>query len=110
MMGSHIRQQVPLRLAWAITIHKAQGATLEKAIINLKLCGLNSGQAYVALSRCPHAEAMQVLNYRRSEVQVCKLALKFADAFSASVSAPHGRCNALQQFLILESSENPFWV
>ena len=109
MVGSHVREQMPLRLAWALTIHKAQGATLDTAIIDLKLCGLNSGQAYVALSRCPQAEAMQVLNYRRSEVKVGNLARKFSDAFSTAASTPSndGR-NELQRFL--ESFENPFWV
>ncbi|MDR0683350.1 MAG: AAA family ATPase [Dysgonamonadaceae bacterium] len=43
--------QYPVRLAWAITIHKSQGLTFEKAIIDIG-SSFAAGQAYVALSRC----------------------------------------------------------
>ena len=43
--------QIPLKLAWAITIHKSQGLTFERAIIDAK-AAFAHGQVYVALSRC----------------------------------------------------------
>ncbi len=49
--------QYPLRLAWAITIHKSQGLTFEKAIIDAEK-SFTHGQVYVALSRCKTLEAM----------------------------------------------------
>ncbi len=49
--------QYPLRLAWAITIHKSQGLTFEKAIIDAGK-SFAAGQVYVALSRCTSLEGM----------------------------------------------------
>lgn len=50
-------RQYPLRLAWAITIHKSQGLTFDRAIIDAEEA-FSSGQVYVALSRCTNLEGM----------------------------------------------------
>ncbi len=50
-------KQYPLKLAWAITIHKSQGLTFEKAIIDAN-AAFAHGQVYVALSRCKTFEGM----------------------------------------------------
>ncbi len=44
--------QYPLRLAWAVTIHKCQGMTFERAVIDIGRGTFSHGQLYVALSRC----------------------------------------------------------
>jgi hypothetical protein len=57
--------QYPLRLAWAITIHKSQGLTFERAIIDAN-AAFSHGQTYVALSRCKTMEGL-VLSSRISK-------------------------------------------
>ena len=49
--------QIPLKLAWAITIHKSQGLTFERAVIDAE-ASFAHGQVYVALSRCKTLEGM----------------------------------------------------
>jgi hypothetical protein len=61
-------KQYPLKLAWAITIHKSQGLTFEKAIIDARE-SFAHGQVYVALSRCKTLEGL-VLSTRIGEFSI----------------------------------------
>ena len=54
------RRQIPLKLAYAITIHKAQGATLDCALIDVGIATFEYGQAYTALSRVKNMESLYV--------------------------------------------------
>ena len=51
-------KQIPVRLAWAVTIHKSQGKTFDKIIIDLGRGAFEHGQTYVALSRCRTLEGI----------------------------------------------------
>jgi ATP-dependent exoDNAse (exonuclease V) alpha subunit len=50
--------QFPVKLAWAITIHKSQGQTFDNIIIDLGNGSFTHGQTYVALSRCTSLEGI----------------------------------------------------
>ncbi len=68
-------QQVPLRLAWAITIHKSQGMTLDAAEVDLSKT-FEKGQGYVALSRLKDLESLYLSGFNQLALQVDALALK----------------------------------
>ena len=67
--------QVPLRLAWAITIHKSQGMTLDAAEIDLSNT-FEKGQGYVALSRLKKLESLRLLGLNETALKIEPLAFK----------------------------------
>jgi energy-coupling factor transporter ATP-binding protein EcfA2 len=72
-------RQFPVKLAWAITIHKSQGLTLDKVVANLRNC-FAPGQIYVALSRCTSLEGLVLTNPIDSRrVQVRPEVLRFVN-------------------------------
>ena len=70
-------RQLPLRLAYAMTIHKAQGTTLAGAYIDIR-AALEPGQAYVALSRVKTLAGMW-LKANPNYIAVCPRALEFQE-------------------------------
>ena len=60
-------KQFPLKLGWAVTIHKAQGLTLESCSVDLGDGAFATGQAYVALSRCKTLNSLNL--YRELKVR-----------------------------------------
>ena len=75
--------QFPLRLAWAITIHKSQGLTFERATIDFGSGAFAGGQAYVALSRCTTLEGMTLKRpLSNNDVFVRPEVVRFASLFN----------------------------
>lgn len=76
-------RQFPLRLAWAITIHKSQGLTFRKATIDFTGGVFAGGQAYVALSRCTSLEGITLKKeISRADIFVKPEIITFAQKFN----------------------------
>lgn len=75
-------KQFPLRLAWALTIHKSQGLTLDKIYVDFGRGTFAHGQAYVALSRCrTMAGLLMARPLRGSDVKFDADATRYKDLF-----------------------------
>lgn len=75
--------QYPIKLAWAITIHKSQGLTFEKAVIDAA-ASFSHGQAYVALSRCKSLEGLVLSSPLSERAIICD---KTVDNFISNATA-----------------------
>jgi ATP-dependent DNA helicase PIF1 len=76
------RTQVPLILAWALSIHKAQGQTLECVKVDLGST-FEKGQAYVAISRATTLSGLQIFRFSRDKVMVHKKVVEFYDSLTS---------------------------
>lgn len=75
--------QLPLKAAWAITVHKSQGLTFNRVIVDFNGGVFAGGQAYVALSRCTSLEGMTLKKaIGRSDVFVRSEILEFSRQFN----------------------------
>lgn len=74
--------QYPLKLAWAITIHKSQGKTFDKVIIDLGKGAFEYGQTYVALSRCRTLEGIVLKQpIKPSDIKTDERIVEFYEQF-----------------------------
>jgi len=73
--------QLPFKLAWAVTIHKAQGQTLERLVVDLTGGAFDFGQVYVALSRCTSMEGLVLTRpVRAKDLRTDRRVLRFLRA------------------------------
>ena len=81
-------QQIPLRLAWAVTVHKSQGQTYDEVVIDMGRGAFSPGQTYVALSRVRSLEGLYLTRaIRMSDIMVDADVLRFMSSTSNSTVA-----------------------
>jgi tetratricopeptide (TPR) repeat protein len=79
--------QYPIRLAWAITIHKSQGLTFSRVVIDFTGGVFAGGQAYVALSRCTSLEGIQLKKQiSRADIFVRPEIVSFSERFNNRIA------------------------
>jgi ATP-dependent DNA helicase PIF1 len=84
------RTQIPLRLAYAVTIHASQGSSLDSALVDIGSGIFEFGQAYVALSRCRSLEALYVYDFDPTAFKVHPKVREFYGGIRASDSKAEG--------------------
>jgi len=88
--------QVPLKLAWAITIHKSQGMTLDSAEIDLSKT-FEVGQGYVALSRIKNIDGLRLMGFNDKALRVDPLILHIDDRIKASSQKASNEISAVPE-------------
>ena len=84
-----VLRQIPLRLAYALTVHKAQGATMDTALVNMR-CIFQPGQAYVAFSRVRTEEGLYLANLNLEGIQASKAVVGFLGGCGATTEKGTG--------------------
>jgi hypothetical protein len=82
------RQQIPLRVAYAITIHKSQGASIDSAIVDIGKSTFEYGQAYVALSRVRSLDGLHIFALDLTKIKTHPRVLEFYRDLKTTESVP----------------------
>jgi hypothetical protein len=95
--------QYPLRLAWAVTIHKSQGKTFDNVVIDIGRGTFASGQVYVALSRCTRLDGLVIKKpIEKRHIFMDWKVVKFMTKFQYKLS--EDRCPAEEKINLMRSA------
>ncbi len=95
--------QYPLKLAWAITIHKSQGKTFKKVIIDLKNGTFAHGQSYVALSRCVSLNGIGLVHpLKKNHIKTDHRIINYLTKIQ--YDAAEDRCSSAEKIKILKDA------
>lgn len=95
--------QYPFRLAWAITIHKSQGKTFDRVIIDIGNGSFAAGQTYVALSRCRSFSGIKLkVPIRKSDIRIDRRIYQFLNERSGGQWSP--RCSAADKLAVIKEA------
>ena len=109
--------QVPLILAWALTIHKSQGATLDAAEIDVGSGIFECGQTYVALSRVKSLDGLYLTSFDAKRIRINKKVKDYYEELSTyqqanltkqEVYVPLVIAEPIQHAIPIDTNENPF--
>ena len=96
--------QYPIKLAWAVTIHKSQGLTFDKVIIDMGDGAFAAGHTYVALSRCKTFEGIKLITpIRPSDIIVRDEVIKLSETANDETSITDELTNGQANYYYFES-------
>ncbi|OJA18310.1 hypothetical protein AZE42_09348 [Rhizopogon vesiculosus] len=103
------RRQIPLILAWALSIHKSQGQTLERVKVDLGRI-FEKGQAYVALSRATNMSTLEVLNFHPNKVMVHPRVLDWHDDMESEALIDQLYVDDVSEDMDREETREAYWT
>jgi ATP-dependent DNA helicase PIF1 len=104
-----VRTQIPLRVAYAITIHKSQGATLDCALIDIGSNTFEYGQAYVALSRVRSLDGLYVFNLNPAKIMAHPSVVAYYESLMDAADAEEAEASADSESTFGSELADPDW-
>jgi len=98
--------QVPLILAWALTIHKSQGATMDAAEIDVGSGIFECGQTYVALSRVKSLEGLYLTCFDATKIRINKKVKEFYDSLTLYHKTKETKTEIYEPLIVADTMNN----
>lgn len=102
--GRAVRVQIPFILAYALTIHRSQGQTLDFAVCDIGPSIFADGQAYVALSRVRNMKGLFLSDFRKNSIHASEKAVKYSDELFEM------ECNEVEENVEEQDEDDSGWL